>query len=272
MRDYPVTSGHMKEMLFASDLDNTLIYSLRHLPEVADFICVEHLEGKEQAFMTKASAELLGQINQKMRFVPITTRSVAQYRRIEWPEPCLPDFALATNGAILLKQGEIDETWWEESQKHLRPWREELHRMQACLAAMEAFHRSRIVDDSYLFVPCDSSEGIAAVAQHLQGMTALLVQYSGRKIYLLPPGMDKGAALQRLKKRWDVLSAISAGDSMMDLPMLWQADISFVPDKSLMESPKPVSSDSTKEPRWICPHEDVPVFSDFILQSIKERL
>ena len=74
----------MKRILFASDLDNTLLFSYQY--RQAEDKCVEYLDGREQGFFTRRTLELLPLVERKTRFVPVTTRSVAQYQRIRWPE------------------------------------------------------------------------------------------------------------------------------------------------------------------------------------------
>ena len=66
-----------------------------------------------------------------------------------------------------------------------------------------------------------------------RGQTPLTVEPSGRKLYFLPPGLDKGAALERARRRFRPSLVISAGDSTLDLPMLQRADLALVPDASL---------------------------------------
>ena len=65
------------KILIASDLDNTLLVSHRNRHD--GDVCVELNKGNEQSFMTQRGIELLRQVNQKIGFVPITTRSLEQY-------------------------------------------------------------------------------------------------------------------------------------------------------------------------------------------------
>ena len=68
---------------FCSDLDNTLIYSYRH--DIGnEKVLVETKEGKELSYMTKVSYELLKQVSQKKELIPLTTRSLEQYSRIDF--------------------------------------------------------------------------------------------------------------------------------------------------------------------------------------------
>ena len=87
-------------MLFASDLDNTLLFSVSHRQEGDR--CVEWLDGNEQGFMTPETISLLETVHGLTRLIPVTTRSVAQYLRIRFP--VTPDYAVAANGAVLLHE------------------------------------------------------------------------------------------------------------------------------------------------------------------------
>ena len=99
----------MGTILFASDLDNTLLFSHRHRqPEDR---CVERLNGAEQGFFTRETPDLLPQVVQRVHLLPITTRSIEQYQRIQWPDGTAPRIALTANGAVLLRDGQMDRAW-----------------------------------------------------------------------------------------------------------------------------------------------------------------
>ncbi|MDR2137476.1 MAG: hypothetical protein LBO68_04225, partial [Synergistaceae bacterium] len=67
-------------MIFASDLDNTLIHSYkRALPSD---ICVERKDGRALSFMTPRGRRMLQKARERCCFVPVTTRSLEQYRRL----------------------------------------------------------------------------------------------------------------------------------------------------------------------------------------------
>ncbi|MDE7294517.1 MAG: HAD family hydrolase, partial [Oscillospiraceae bacterium] len=70
-------------MIFLSDLDNTLIFSYKKMSP--DNLCVETKEGKKLSYMTHEGGRLFREMTEKMRFIPITTRSVEQYSRIIFP-------------------------------------------------------------------------------------------------------------------------------------------------------------------------------------------
>jgi hypothetical protein len=74
-------------LIFHADLDNTLIYSYKH-DIGSDTVGVERYQGRVISYMTGSSYEMLDQIRKRVLFVPVTTRTVEQYERIEQPTVC----------------------------------------------------------------------------------------------------------------------------------------------------------------------------------------
>lgn len=102
-------------IIFASDLDNTLIHSYKNA-EYND-VCVESKDLKKLSFMTQSSYLKLQDINNKVIFIPITTRSIEQYRRIKLLKKGFPKYAITSNGGHLIVDNNIDKDWFEESKK-----------------------------------------------------------------------------------------------------------------------------------------------------------
>ena len=102
-------------MMFASDLDGTLIYSNRRLDEESLNVPVRYVEvynGKEISFMTEKAIALLRELSEEMMFVPVTTRTAEQYNRISlFHEEIRPTYAITCNGGVVLKDGNIDLQW-----------------------------------------------------------------------------------------------------------------------------------------------------------------
>lgn len=220
-------------LLFACDLDNTLMFSHRH-KEPGD-ICVEWLEGKEQGFMTPEVWERLGTLPSGIRLLPVTTRSVEQYRRIRWPEGAEPEYAVTTNGGILLGREGPDPAWLEASRTLAEPYRKTLMGLYEELPHQSWCLRRQTVDGLYLFAVCPEGTDMEACAALYRGKTPLTVEPSGRKLYFFPPGLDKGAAVEAARRRFGSCRLACAGDSALDLPMLRLADLALVPGKELAE-------------------------------------
>ena len=235
----------MKKILFASDLDNTLLFSYKH--KLDGDLCVEHLDGREQGFCTRMSLELLVSMWEKIRFIPVTTRSVAQYKRIAWPADCTPKYALTTNGGILLVNGTADEDWLEETRRLTSPWQEELLDLESRLPEAPVLKRFRIVDGLYLFAACDGADDARRGGDFFARKTALSIAVSGRKVYFFPPPLHKGTAVRRLKEKFQPGKTICAGDSAIDVPMFSEAELALMPEKAMGQR-----------------------FPDFVIQSVWE--
>ena len=104
-------------MIVASDLDRTLIYSARALrefgyPEGTGLMPVERREEEWVSFMTEASFKLLLEISKKYIFIPITTRTTSQFKRIKIFQKDIPlEYAITTNGATILRNGKPLKEW-----------------------------------------------------------------------------------------------------------------------------------------------------------------
>lgn len=211
--------GSGSKILFACDLDNTLIHS--HKRRRADDICVELYAEHEQSFMSPRAVNLLKKISERVLFVPVTTRSVDQYRRIFWTEDFRPPYAVVANGSFLL-DGDRQENFLRAV---VSPYVEELEIQCEKFSTDDRFNICRIVDESFLFLRCRDDVD----ADKIFFDTCLTAQHTGKKIYLFPPDLNKGAALRRLKEKFSPDKVFCAGDSEIDLPMLELADVAFAP-------------------------------------------
>lgn len=252
----------MKKILLACDLDNTLIFSFKH--KNPDDICVEINKGKEQSFMTPKACELLKKLNGEIFFVPVTTRSIEQYCRIVWKDGFMPYYAVTTNGAILLQNNERNIEWCSASENLVAPFQDEMKALLERLSEQDKYIRCRIVDGRYVFAYCADGVDIDECVREYKDDTSLTVMASGRKLYFFPPQIDKGTAVQKLKKLLDADILICAGDSKIDLPMLEEANLAVVPGEYLANR---LQNRNVK----VCPNE-IP-FSEFVLeQALKARI
>ena len=248
----------VNKTLLACDLDNTLIYSKKRFHE--GYTCVEWIHGEEQAYMSPNTVELLREANRRFTFLPVTSRSIEQYGRICFPEGCRPRYAICTNGSNLLTDGKIDLDWAKETQELIRPWKGELGRMEALLSPMDIFIRCRMVDEGYLFVYCNKDVSPSGTARRIQAETGLNVIASGKKIYLLPPPVNKGDALKRFIAKTAPGRVIASGDGEMDVPMLNVAHMAVCPSGLMPGAENAVEYAHTTE---------IP-FSEFALKTALE--
>ena len=259
LRPDPGPGGHiaMGTILFASDLDNTLLFSHRHRqPEDR---CVERLNGAEQGFFTRETPDLLPQVVQRVHLLPITTRSIEQYQRIQWPDGTAPRIALTANGAVLLRDGQMDRAWYAASQALVRDHWEALAAVLDHLTRQGGATSVRCVEGVYVYAAYPDIPAAERVARDWCGGSALQAVVSGRKVYFFPPGIDKGTALRRAVERFGPERVIVAGDSVIDVPMLRQADLALIPDAELLPR-------LPRERTRVCGRDCR--FPDFVLENV----
>lgn len=247
-------------ILLALDLDNTLIHSYKKAE--GSHICVEegdiHGTWKKLSYMTPQAVEKLRSLSSGILPIPITTRSVEQFRRISifGDEPPM---AVTSNGGTLLINGVPDKAWRSESEQLINAAAEELERGKSLLESDK--NRSfevRFVDDSFIFTKSDNpDETVSLLTSQLDTKTVEILT-NGSKVYILPKGLNKGNALRRLKKRLSPETTIAAGDSEFDIPMLLLADIALVPYNGLNAALGDI-------PAMVCENAETGKFAEFIL-------
>lgn len=254
-----------------SDLDNTLIYSYKRALG-ADKRLVETKDGKELSFMSGRSYELLPQVRKKYCFVPVTTRSLEQYRRIFLPGTAPPSFALAANGGILLRDGRLDEGWYEASSAICEKAEAELRQAERILAQdPDVSFEVRRVDGLFVFTKSQRQELTVDRLRRELSLQKVQVWNNGSKIYVLPQGLSKGAAVQRLRALSGTSRILAAGDSEFDISMLMEADEAWLPEslRSILHEYAEVSEpDCAKRLHIASEHE---LLSDVLLETLAKR-
>lgn len=250
----------MKKILFACDMDNTLIHSSRLYKE--NDVNVEIYDGREISFMSPKAIELLDRLLQsdKVDFLPVTTRSIAQFSRIQLPSKV--NTALVCNGTILLKNGVPDEKWQETAAAETEKYLPEMEQLCRKYEESGLFRTVKIVDGMFLFAARENRDGIEELAEKLAAETTLNLEVSGRKMYWFPPIANKGVSLKRYCETFGYERVIAAGDSPIDYPMLNFAGTALVPDKETADKIKAADVQ-------ICGEEN---FAEFIMEYVLEQL
>ncbi|MDE6520811.1 MAG: HAD hydrolase family protein [Ruminococcus sp.] len=245
------------DIFFACDLDNTLIYSYKKKED--GYICVEINKGMEQGFMTQYVYNNFIAMTKKVRFIPVTTRSVEQYNRIHFPHDYIPEYALVSNGATLIHNGTI-QTNWNLIEKN-SSLENQLKEVYSRYKNDKRFTNCRIIDESYVYVYCADDTDAEKTAIELAEAVDMTVELSGKKIYFFPENLNKGNAVKKLNDIIGSDSIISAGDSSMDCTMLDIADKAVIPadfDMSLIKNRCFVKSTDK-------------IFSDFLINYILDK-
>jgi hydroxymethylpyrimidine pyrophosphatase-like HAD family hydrolase len=205
-------------ILFASDLDNTLIYSYKAAK--AGDICVEVKDGKDLSFMPPEAYALLKEVAGNVLFVPVTTRSLEQYRRINLGVQ--PKYAVVAHGAVLLVDGQIDEAWAAESKALISA-------PLPVITESGWIYDIRYVDNYFLFAKSPQPGEAVNRLMTMIDPERFDACFVHNKVYIFPKGFTKGLAIKRLRERLQPDAVISAGDSHLDVSMLMAADIAIAP-------------------------------------------
>jgi hypothetical protein len=235
-------NGHRahSRTVVASDLDRTLIYSAAALSltmpdeRAPRLLCVEVHEARPLSYMTEDAARLLGELARSVRFVPTTTRTRKQYRRINLPCP-QPGYAICANGGHLLVNGRTDHDWNAEMRRRLADGSAPLEEVRAHLAATadpEWLRKERIAEELFCYLVVDRERLPAGWVKELTAWAEPLgwtVSLQGRKIYAVPKPLSKSAALAEVVRRSGAEHVLAAGDSLLDIDLLAAADTGWTP-------------------------------------------
>lgn len=213
------------DILFA-DLDGTIIRSAR--TKRAGDIVIEYKDKAEISCISPKSAGLLPKIN----LIPVTSRSIEQYKRITLPYGFSPKYAVTDNGGNLLIDGEPLRSHSEWAEKITHRCAKELARCRELLESdPDRCFEIRMVDGLFLFTKSGSPE---RTEERLGALRDCEFFRTGAKVYVIPKRLNKGDGALRLLKRFRDKSfsgrVICAGDSIMDIPLLNIADIAIFPE------------------------------------------
>lgn len=222
-------------MIFASDLDRTLIYSSKFISDYPSPVkAVE--TGDYYSYMSAAAAELLKDLAGKLLFVPCTTRTVEQYRRIGFLHRELPcRYAVTSNGANILVDGVPDAAYRAGIMRDMA---------RECAAGpdiLKGFGRlsgagwsgpMRHADEAFYYCIVERDKvPLQELAEfsNWAGKQNWHVSLQGRKLYLVPRVVNKWSALQRVARMAGDHRVVAAGDSLLDLPLVQGADYAISP-------------------------------------------
>lgn len=226
-------------MIYASDIDRTLIFSERFLTDFnVDKRRVSLIdECKQNSYISKKVANRLSHLlsERKVRFIPVTTRSVEQFKRIQFEKFGIDiDYAITTNGGTILYKGEPVKSWEEKVRKQL-PNKDQFNSVIDSINMIEGInYDTKTIDDRFIMSKCDSdTQSISLVKNRLCSLEKeyplfRFLMYSN-KVYAVPRCFGKDIALNWLKHKLRENKVLSSGDSAFDIPMLSISNFRVVP-------------------------------------------
>lgn len=213
-----------------SDLDQTVIYSHRH-PLPGETLVMEYLNGREQSFIQAENLAVLRDFcaGDDRLFVPLTTRTEAQYQRLSPLQEALGyRYALLCNGAVLYDCGIPDRAWAAESEQLAAPYQTVLKEVRSLLLSQAEPEHVHDILPFLLYVSTENPELPELVKQRCCG-TGVDVLQSGKKLYCIPAPLSKGEAVRRFTERFGIAQTYAIGDSLFDVPMLRACRRAFAP-------------------------------------------
>ncbi|MCH0542059.1 HAD family hydrolase [Streptomyces sp. MUM 203J] len=231
-----------RRTLVASDLDRTLIYSAPALAltvpdaEAPRLLCVEVYQSKPLSYVTETAAGLLAELAEAetATFVPVTTRTREQYRRVRLPGPP-PRYAICANGGHLLVDGEPDRDWRAGVASRLAAECAPLDEVRAHLRAVADpawLLKERVAEELFAYLVVEREllpDGWLAELSVWAEARGWTVSLQGRKVYAVPKPLTKSAAVREVARRTGADTVLAAGDSLLDADLLLAADRAWRP-------------------------------------------
>lgn len=222
------------KLLYATDMDRTMIFSHRFIDEYrpdCEYELAEEKDGREISYISKQVKAKLAEINNRedIFVVPVTTRSLEEFNRIELG--CKTKYAIIDNGGTILEDGEPIKEWEEYVSKNTN----KLEMLQVAMdfEDMKSVGRpSKYIDNKYVFnktkdIKTYDIEVATIMTKYSQNFNIVRQK---NKIYAVPRCFDKAMAIRWLQHRLGCDKVIASGDSELDLPMLAIADYAIVPE------------------------------------------
>lgn len=218
----------------AVDLDRTVIYSRKAIDEtlapdaVPPLICVEFLDGRPQSFLTAAAGRWLEQLAASAELVPATTRTLAQYARVQLPG-APTRYAVTSNGGHIIVDGRSDPSWRRAVEERIAGDGAALGDVVAQLTRRTRVpwvRTLRVADDLFCYLVVDLDRLPRTFAQDWSSWCTernWVVSLQGRKIYALPRALTKQAAVTEVLRKVGSDRLIAAGDGALDAGFLSMA-------------------------------------------------
>jgi hydroxymethylpyrimidine pyrophosphatase-like HAD family hydrolase len=226
--------------MIASDLDRTLIYSAGALQLSTDdedspnLISVEIMDGRPHSFMTMSASRRLTKLSRIATFVPTTTRTMAQYRRVRFPGVA-PSYAITSNGGNILIDGRQDDHWHRSTASAVASCSATLSEVKHELRNRSQDDwalKRRVGDELFCYIVVDLQH---VPEDFIESWTAWCaardwrVSVQGRKIYAIPLPLSKERAMTAVARRIGADRVLAAGDGSLDAGFLAAADAGIRP-------------------------------------------
>ena len=233
-------------MIFASDLDSTLIYSSKHCNLINEekLFPVDFYNDSMCSFITKSMQDSLKHINESMIFVPVTTRSKEQYTRMTYFYDVInPKYAVVANGGIILKHGIELTAWSDISLSKIKEVVSVRDMIKLCGFFLESdFVKSyKTCEDFFIYSIVDEDKLSNSITKgetdlgYFEVLRSFCLKYNysvskqGKKVYIVPDCINKYDPINYIMQLENINVFLAAGDSLLDFPMIKHSNYGIVP-------------------------------------------
>ncbi|MCC0782247.1 HAD hydrolase family protein [Clostridioides sp. ES-S-0108-01] len=213
-------------MIVFSDLDRSIIYSDKFLNTNSEYTNIEIYREKEISYISLDTINLIKQIQYYGMFIPTTTRTVEQFKRIGFNKYGIHfPWSITSNGGIILKNNEILKSWSERIDKlksDYEPIESMIEKFRDYLN-IDGITNFKVAEDTFFYIVVDFSKfNLDLIKEYINILESKNWRFyvSGRKIYFIPKEISKENAIKYLTKELEIESFYAIGDSIMDYGML----------------------------------------------------
>ncbi len=221
----------MPRPVFATDLDATLIWASKRMPEgYTEPVVDAHPDGRPICVAGPGTMVALEELCTLAEVIYVTARNRHKLERIQG----LPvaQWAIVGAGAAVLHHGVDDPRYAARLRQALTACASVRDAEAVIAAAAVGRDELRVIEGSWVQVfysaDQDITDVVQAIADALAPLNWLVVAH-GRKVYCTPAPLTKAFALDYVCEQVGAPLTYAAGDSYLDLGMLTDAPHAYVP-------------------------------------------
>lgn len=262
----------MIKVIYASDIDRTLLFSEKYIEEYGlnldknELILGEVIDKHNRqtglngvtgtiedngdatvlrAYFSKKVYTGLNRVNQskEIEFIPVTSRTDEEYKRVRLG--FTPKYAITCNGGHILYNGKL----WDEYIEHTDKIRA-VNKIDLDAVRNEVEHwelnktKPKVIGNAIVYFKLSTGEDKAKLNNYISSIVNkyeyLDVKVNRQKVYLECKVLNKGTALNWLRKHIESnqtaqAKVVASGDTVLDLAMLRVADIAIIPEGSELD-------------------------------------
>lgn len=246
--------------IFATDLDSTIIGNT-YPSDINKYLCIGQIKRDKRYYISIDNLYKLKEISSNNLFIPITTRGIDSYSVLKLKDIGVKyDYALVDNGAILLKEGNIDTDWLRTS-KVLFKDNEKDFKEGFSFLSKNGFYTKTNSEFTLDFIKdtieLQDRDKIYLELESLIGKTFDVFKAGTKGIYATAKKLNKGVSLKRFlqDKCYDKL--VVAGDTKSDWSLMNLTKHSI----GLSDSPAQMQFSKTKYDK------DMYSYLDFVMDT-----